>query len=200
MDDFIYNVRTGNIKNMNKPNRRFDNNRFKGQDRSNKSNNRHAGKDHRKGYVNYRSLSTDQFTTLKEFLGGLAENQKRLVTIAQSVEKSQERQAVAMEKIAAHLGALVKTPPGATFDPAPPQTDAVVETTEPAKSAEIRDDVKPETRPRTRSELVALITRMRDQRLSYDKIALEFETMQIPTLSGRGKWRGQTIYRLFKEG
>jgi hypothetical protein len=41
---------------------------------------------------------------------------------------------------------------------------------------------------------------MRDQRLSYDKIASEFEIRQIPTLSGRGQWRGQTIYRLFKEG
>jgi len=104
MDDFIYNVRTGNIKNMNKPNRRFDNNRYKGQDRPYKSNNRNQAKDQRKGYVNYRSLSTDQFSTLKGLLGTIAENQKRQVTIAETVAVNQERQTVAIEQIATHLG------------------------------------------------------------------------------------------------
>ena len=200
MDDFIYNVRTGNIKNMNKPNRRFDNNRFKGHDRPYKSNNRHPAKEQRKGYVNYRSLSTDQFSVLKELLGTISDNQKRQVTLAESVASTQERQTAAIEKIAEYLGKLIKAPlepPQHITSPQPTETPEPTETTKPIETK--RNETAP-TQPKTRSELVALITQMRDQRLSYDKIASEFEIRQIPTLSGRGQWRGQTIYRLFKEG
>ncbi len=200
MDDFIYNVRTGNIKNMNRSNRRFDNNRFKGQDRPYKSNNRHPVKEQRKGYVNYRSLSTDQFSVLKELLGTIADNQKRQVTLAESVASNQERQTAAIEKIAEHLGNLVKAPlepaQGIT-SPEPTEKTEPAETTPPIEAG---NHVETPAKPKTRSELVALITQMRDQRLSYDKIASEFEIRHIPTLSGRGQWRGQTIYRLFKEG
>jgi hypothetical protein len=208
MDDFIYNVRTGNIKNMNKPNRRFDNNRYKGQDRPYKSNNRNPAKDQRKGYVNYRSLSTDQFATLKGLLGTISENQKRQVTIAESVAANQERQTVAIEQIAAHLGKLLKAPLEPAQDqpiaPAKDQTSPTptekITTPKQAKHTKPREEVPPTPKASTRPELVALITQMREKRLSYDKIAVEFEKKQIPTLSGRGQWRGQTIYRLFKEG
>ena len=200
MDDFIYNVRTGNIKNMNRSNRRYDNNRYKGQDRSYKSNNRHPVKEQRKGYVNYRSLSTDQFSVLKELLGTIADNQKRQVTLAESVASTQERQAAAIEKIAAHLEKLVKAPLETAQHATSPESAAVPEPTEAAHPVETKPNVEEPAKPKTRSELVALITQMRQQGLSYDKIASEFEIRKIPTLSGRGQSRGQTIYRLFKEG
>jgi len=202
MDDFLYNVRTGNIKNMNKPNRRFDNNRFKGQERSyNKSNNRYpANKDQRKGYVNYRSLSTDQFTTLKDLLGAVVENQKRQLALAESGAARQERQTVAIETIAKHLGRLAKASPGAAV--AKPDSASTISPAAPSPAATMSSSHSDssQAKPKSRSELVSLITKLRGQRLSYDKIALEFEKMQVPTLSGRGHWRGQTIYRLFKEG
>jgi len=175
MDDFLYNVRTGNIKNMDKPNRRFDNNRYK-------SHNRQPVKDKRKGYVNYRSLSTDQFSTLKELLT--------------SITKNQERQTVAMEKIADSLGILVATPSAPVTDTTSSHSSSMAM----VDSADAAVEMEPSRSPKTRIEMVALIHQMRDQGLSYEKIADEFESKQISTLSGRGKWRGQTIYRLFKEG
>ena len=175
MDDFLYNVRTGNMKNMDKSSRRFDNNRYK-------SHSRQPAKDKRKGYVNYRSLSTDQFSALKEMMAAISGNQ--------------ERQTVAMEKIANLLDRLLKMY-------SVPDADAIASHPSPAAtvdSAVTAVEVAPYSRSMTRAEMVALIHQMRNQGLSYEKIADEFESKQISTLSGRGKWRGQTIYRLFKEG
>ena len=176
MDDFLYNVRTGNMKNMDKSHRRFDNNRYK-------SPNRQPAKDKRKGYVNYRSLSTDQFSALKEMMATISGNQ--------------ERQTVAMEKIADLLERLVKMPsvPAADAIPSPSSPTAMVDSADT-----VVVEMEPSAQPMTRAEMVALIHQMRNQGLSYEKIADEFELKQISTLSGRGKWRGQTIYRLFKEG
>jgi hypothetical protein len=175
MDDFLYNVRTGNMKNMDKSNRRFDNNRYK-------SPNRQPARDKRKGYVNYRSLSTDQFSALKEMMAAISGNQ--------------ERQTVAMEKIADLLDRLVNmhSVPDAVAISSHPSPTVMVD------SADAAVEAAPSSRPMARAEMVALIHQMRNQGLSYEKIADEFESKQISTLSGRGKWRGQTIYRLFKEG
>jgi len=175
MDDFLYNVRTGNMKNMDKSRRRFDNNRYK-------SPNQQPARDKRKGYVNYRSLSTDQFSALKDMMA--------------SISGHQERQTVAMEKIADLLENLVKMP-------SVPVADVISSHSSPTAmvdSADAAVEMEPSGQPITRAEMVALIHQMRNQGLSYEKIADEFELKQISTLSGRGKWRGQTIYRLFKEG
>jgi len=178
MDDFLYNVRTGNMRNMDKSNRRYDNNRYKNQ-------NRQPGKDRRKGgYVNYRSLSTDQFSTLKEVLGTLTKNQ--------------ERQTVALEKIAESLAKLISTVSLPKTETPPPSPDVDVGVSETA--TEPATETKPNSTPQTRTEMVGLIHQLREQGLSYEKIADIFEVKQISTLSGRGKWRGQTICRLFKEG
>ena len=39
---------------------------------------------------------------------------------------------------------------------------------------------------------------MRAQGLSYDKIARQLDMDNIPTPSGRGKWRGQAVSKLLK--
>lgn len=182
MDDFLYNVRTGNMRNMDKSNRRYDNNRYKSQ-------NRQQGKDRRKGgYVNYRSLSTDQFAAIKEALGTLAENQGR--------------QTAALEKIAESLATLVSTgmtTTGSLPKPeiSPPSPPVDVDATEHATKSTTENE--PTSPPQTRAEMVGLIHQLREEGLSYEKIADIFESKQIATLSGRGKWRGQTIYRLFNE-
>lgn len=176
MDDFLYNVRTGNMRNMDKS-RRYDNNRYKSQ-------NRQQGKDRRKGYVNYRSLSTDQFSAIKEVLGSMVENQ--------------QRQTKAMENIARQLEKLVSISSQPAPAPQQPVAAAKAPSIEKTSFPEITD--QPAPTPRTREEMVTLIHQLRKQNLSYEKIADVFEAKQISTLSGRGKWRGQTIYRLFKEG
>ena len=176
MDDFLYNVRTGNMRNMDKS-RRYDNNRYKSQ-------NRQQGKDRRKGYVNYRSLSTDQFSAIKEVLGSMVEHQTR--------------QTRAMENIARQLEKLVSISSQAAPPHQPPAEVAKAPSIEKAPAPDLTD--QPAPTPQTREEMVALIHQLREQKLSYEKIADIFEDKQISTLSGRGKWRGQTIYRLFKEG
>ena len=50
-----------------------------------------------------------------------------------------------------------------------------------------------------RDSVMTLIKSMRERDLSYANIAYELENMGIPTFSGKGKWRGQTVHRLFQQ-
>jgi len=40
---------------------------------------------------------------------------------------------------------------------------------------------------------------MREQGFSYDKIARQLDMDNIPTPSGRGRWRGQAVSKLLKQ-
>jgi hypothetical protein len=44
-----------------------------------------------------------------------------------------------------------------------------------------------------------MIRDMRAQGFSYDKIARQLDMENIPTPSGRGKWRGQAVSKLLKQ-
>ena len=49
-----------------------------------------------------------------------------------------------------------------------------------------------------RNELQAMIRGLREQGFSYEKIARHLEETQVPTISGRGKWRGQAVSKLIQ--
>jgi len=40
---------------------------------------------------------------------------------------------------------------------------------------------------------------MRDKGASFDKIAKYLDTKGVPTFSGRGKWRKQTVHKLHQQ-
>ena len=46
---------------------------------------------------------------------------------------------------------------------------------------------------------IDMIRDMRAQGFSYDKIARQLDVDNIPTPSGRGKWRGQAVSKLLKQ-
>jgi hypothetical protein len=70
---------------------------------------------------------------------------------------------------------------------------------EAAYDEENDDEVHEGARDYDRESVLGLIKEMRDKDLSYANIAYELETMGIPTFSGKGKWRGQTVHRLFQQ-
>jgi hypothetical protein len=49
-----------------------------------------------------------------------------------------------------------------------------------------------------KDEALRIIFHMRADGVSYEKIANHLDAIDMPTLSGKGQWRGHTVYRLFK--
>ena len=181
MSDFLHNLRTGNLKpRYDRPRKNYDNPQHRNQ------NDRNFGKD-RKGNYQKKVHTGDQLQEIK----------KHLESIAQTVEsnfKAQEKAAVALERIATVLEAATGIEAaGATVrDESTAQPAEEPRTTpEPAKD--------PEAPTLSKDVLLATITEMRNDGVSFEKIADELEKREIPTVSGRGKWRGQAVSKLLKK-
>ena len=181
MSDFLHNLRTGNLKQRyDRPRKNYDNPQHRNQ------NDRNFGKD-RKGNYQKKVHTGDQLQEIK----------KHLESIAQTVEsnfKAQEKAAVALERIAAVLEAAtgIKTADTTVRAEDTAQTAAEPQTTlEPAKDQE--------TPTLEKDVLLATITEMRNDGVSFEKIAAELEKREIPTVSGRGKWRGPAVSKLLKD-
>ena len=182
MSDFLHNLRTGNLKpRYDRPRKNHDNSQNRNQ------NDRNYGKD-RKGNYHKKVHTGDQLQEIKKHLEMISQATGNTL-------KAQEKAAVALERIAAALetamgikpvvsavAAVAAEPPAAKAPQAP----------EPAENA-----AKKNTAPE--NDLLLMIREMRDSGNSFDKIAAELEKREIPTVSGRGKWRGQAVSKLLKD-
>jgi hypothetical protein len=180
MSDFLHNLRTGNLKRLDRPRKNYDNPQNRNQ------NDRNYGKD-RKGNYHKKVHTGDQLQEIK----------KQLEIISQTTGntlKAQEKAAAALERIAAALetamGIKPVVPALATVAAEPPAAKAP-QAPEPAENA-----AKKNTAPE--NDLLSIIREMRDSGNSFDKIAAELEKRELPTVSGRGKWRGQAVSKLLK--
>lgn len=191
MDDFLHNLR------MSKD-RRFDRGR-----RPHDHQNYRKGRvqDNRKG--NYRKSSgVDRVTALlgeslpeiKSTLNELVEQQKHLVQIAERREQAEKRQALALEQIAQALTG------SGTLIPQKEYPEQAV-TTPPLSLVETiqKSDENTAALPPDESTIIDLIQAMRAKGLSYSKIADDLNAQKMPTISGRGKWRGPMVSKLCRE-
>ena len=215
MNDFLHSLRSNKDKRFDRNRRNYESPGYRPNDRMNSSDNRR-----RKG--SYRPQQNEQaqayaainklLPTIKSLLESQNEDRKKLI-------EAEERKAAAMESIASFLRQLS----GGAVD-ALPVLDSIEslcenDTCEPVQeeAALVPDDdgiqaeekqVDPEEKsiaaetgtPKTlqRAELTDMILGLREQGLSYEKIARHLEENQIPTISGRGKWRGQAVSKLIQ--
>jgi hypothetical protein len=95
MDDFLHNLRSGKLKQVDRSNRPYNDQQFKGGPRRNL--------DHRnKG--RYENKDTfDRLNPIKEVLESLVESQKQMTEAYQARTRAEERKARAMEIIAKNL-------------------------------------------------------------------------------------------------
>ena len=183
MSDFLHNLRTGNIKRYDRPRKNYDNPQYRNQ------HDRQYSKDRRGNY--HKKMHTgDQLLEIK----------KQLDSIGQAAERSlkiQEKAASALDRIAIALEAAAGIEPRLQ---AAPDTHREQQASPPVK--EISKPVQAVPAPREPSEksLLATITNMRNDGFSFEKIAAELESRKIQTVSGRGKWRGQAVSKLLKDG
>lgn len=180
MDDFLHNLRSGNLRKSNTGNRRQYN------DQHGRHPNRRVA-DRRQKDTDQR-LVTESLETIKELLKQVATAQQQSAAVQEQRAATEARATAALERIAASLGG-----GNAEIAPAPAETPA--EGSQPTETAPEVDAPRAAASSETTPSLGEKITALRAQKLSYARIADQLNAEGVPTPSGRGQWRGQTVQR-----
>lgn len=218
MDDFLYNLRSGNINGNNRTkhhNQKHNYDRMNGNGRPNSNNRKSKG-----AYkAALEMLQDDLVAVLPEIKSLLEENlnyQKQMLSATETRARAEESKASALETIAFSL--LKLTGQRVNIKPAEAE-EAVVVRFPSDSSKEIgifgkMDTNAPhdcqvntfsgqlpiirKTTGPSREDVMVKIKAMRDSGLSFKQVAEYLESENIPTFSGRGKWHAPTIANLLK--
>jgi len=195
MDDFLHNLRSGKLKQSDRGRR--DYNEYKGPQRR-------AGSERRRTDY-YAKVTNENFALIKETLDGLADQQRRIAEAIYAKQEIDTRIAAALETLVAMLGqkwgSVAPSPAGAVAaesavstalnadDPNQPGQDPVPQHTDKGHpKRESGND---------RSDILGTIASMRGDGESWEKIARHFDARGIPTISGKGKWRGTAVKKFW---
>jgi hypothetical protein len=178
MDDFIHNLRMGKNRPYDRKRRHYDHSKFKG--------NAPPSSRGKKG-PSGRGVPPDNLGHVKKTLDEIVANQKRLIDIA-------ERKADALEAIAATMTRFCTE-----RQPAEPERPAAAERTTPPATTNAPSPGDRVSPPNDRSLIQEKIRALRSDGTSFESIARRLTAEGIPTLSGRGKWRGQAVQRLYQQ-
>lgn len=193
MDDFLHNLRSGKLKQPERGRRDYTD--YKGPQRR-------AGNERRKPDY-YAKVTSENFALVKDSLDILAENQKRIADAMAARKKTDARIADALEAIAAmmgrHLGYGNDLPhPSGPIEGEPNGDAGDIRVPEEAMdnfagidlgSGKLSHVDKP--------RLLDIIANMRNEGDSWEKIARHMDEQNIPTVSGKGKWRGPAIKKFW---
>jgi len=175
MSDFLHNLRTGNIKRFDRPRKNYDNPQY-----------RQHSKD-RKGNYHKKAHTGEQLQEIKKYMEGLTRTVEENVKVQARAAAALERIATVLENSSRSRSATDTAPDAAPRQPltaSQPVTEAAAED-QPAASDK-------------QADLLALIRNMRSAGKTFEKIASELEQRQVPTISGRGRWRGPAVSKLLK--
>jgi hypothetical protein len=201
MDDFLHNLRSGKLKQPDRTNRSFGDSQYK---------NKRNVMDRRKRESEAKETS-ERLSALKEILESVAETQKRMVNYQQSRIKIEERKAESLEIIARGVYRLAfpqASDADDVFSAAPTMTRTETETVSDIGAdvmAVETESVKQENANHdrldtdNRKEILDLIQAMRKDGNSWEKIARQIASQGIPTVSGRGSWRGVMVKNLYEK-
>ncbi len=193
MDDFLHNLRSGKLKQPDRGRRDYTD--YKGPQRR-------AGNERRKPDY-YAKVTSENFALVKGSLDLLAENQKHIADAIAAGEETNTRIADAVEAIVDMMKGLPGNADVLSADSGPSQ---VTPETDTVDSTALDDKV--ETRPAFgagkkktggdhKSEILDIIASMRGEGNSWEKIARHMDDQNIPTVSGKGKWRGPAIKKFW---
>jgi hypothetical protein len=228
MDDFLHNLRSGKLKQVDRSNRPYSDQQFKGGQRRNI--------DRRKGHYDNKE-SFERLNVIKEVLEKIAESQIRMTEAYQARIRAEERKARALEVLAKNLYRMLN--PNATdaddlfalgslpslgeqiepaFGNAPAsaaeaytreneENEALTEEGEEngtysAGPEEIADEGRPASGRLTevdRQTLFRVIDQMRGEGSGWEKIARHIASQGYPTISGKGNWRGVMVKNLYEK-
>jgi len=207
-DDFLHNLRSSHRQRFDRNRKPYDNPQYRKNDAQNT-------RDRKSGFVR-RGMDADAMGGLKKVLEGLLESQKLFTQAVQDMVQAQQRQALALERIAgimagpgpamvpAHDGhplVTVTAQPTVADLPAaePNDVSAPGDPADEAAQDEAIDDQGPLPASDRFPQTMGLITDLQKSGYSYERIARHLEHHQVPTPSGRGRWRGSLVSRIIKD-
>jgi iron-sulfur cluster repair protein YtfE (RIC family) len=186
MDDFLHNLRSGKLKQTDRGRRDYSD--YKGPQRR-------VNSDRRKTDY-YAKVTNENFALIKETLDALSVSQKRIADAVAERGKTEARIADALENIAKMMeGRHLETEEAISQ----PDETSNMESEAPPHPSEMATessaiDVDDEgSGAESQPDLISIISTMRDQGTSWEKIARYVDEQNIPTVSGKGKWRGPAI-------
>ncbi len=187
MNDFLHSLRTGKDKRYDRTRKGNDNVPYRPLDR-------HNGMDKRKrGNYTKSNVAENAYLTIAKLLPPVKTLLETIVEDKKDFLAIEERKAEAMEAIALYLQKLAGTGNGAV-DP----IDLQNETAEILTSTAVSESMDEVPAP-VEMTVEVMIGDMRAQGFSYDKIARQLDMDNIPTPTGRGKWRGQAVSKLLNK-
>lgn len=189
MDDFLHNLRQGQKKAQNRSHRSYDKSRGRGRN--------YPARDASPTQGNIRGDQEEQFKKIRESLESVADNQHLQIALDERIAVAQEKQARAMETLSDSLTQLIEAMTGVMTSALEYNGPAIRQQRTPKPYA-MPSNVD-ELEALSRDEIKAIISELRDTGLSYEKIANQLNNRGIRTITGRGIWRGQTVYRLYLE-
>jgi len=187
MNDFLHSLRTGKDKRYDRTRRGNDNMPYRPGDRHNSMN---KGK---RGNYTKSNVAENAYVTIAKLLPPVKALLETIVADKKDFLIVEERKAVAMESIALYLQKLAG---GGNGESAPTDTQNEMAEKQDVDATIEHTEIIPAP---VEIALTDMIKDMRAQGFSYDKIARQLDMDNIPTPSGRGKWRGQAVSKLLKK-
>jgi hypothetical protein len=193
MDDFLHNLRSGKLKQPDRGKRDYTD--YKGPQR------RAPNERRRTDY--YAKVTNENFALVKDSLDILAQNQKRYADAMEVGNISTSRIADALEAIASMMrahwgfGDLMEQPDESMG--LPPE-EQIIDPPVEAENGDRLGDIGSgggKLNHADKPRLLNAIAAMRAEGDSWEKIARQLDDQAIPTLSGKGKWRGTAIKKFW---
>lgn len=195
MNDFLHSLRNGMDKRNDKNRRNYNGNQFNPADRRRTKDPRYGNSRQAPNHGNNNQLTqlvAEMLPEIKKSLDSVAESQDRLIDARVRRAEAEARKADALEQIAGMLAKLIEVKEG------DPRISATIQPL--LAPALLSHNVRMAPAPgRDREGVIATIRTLREEGLSFSAIASRLEESGIPTFSGKGQWRGQTVHKLFKQ-
>lgn len=185
MDDFLHNLRQEQKKAQNRDRSRHDKTRPKGRSYSTRNTAPASGK--------ISGDQAEQFKKISESLASVADNQHLQIALSERIAVAQEKQAQAMDALSGVPTKLIDAV--SIFITSLHEDTAQAVQQQPYAFPPNLDELK----ALSRDEVKVMIRELRDLGLSYEKIANKLNDRKIRTITGRGIWQAQTVYRLHLE-
>ena len=188
MNDFLHNLRSGKFKRNDRSNRPYKDSQHRGSQWRGDAN----------GRKSQHHSSSDVVLEVNKALKDIAASHRRFADAYESKVKADERKAAAMESIAKVLMQRFGSDLESIEEDREEDRSASESKSEPDSPA-IHAEQTVKTTDFDRETLLANMSDLRKEGMSFEKIAQHLESRGVPTLSGKGTWRGPAISKLCKE-
>lgn len=178
MSDFLHSLRSGKFKRTD--NRSYNDPQYRGSNRRSENDRRQGAQRQLAAAEQITASVKDAVAEIKGVLEDIATNQNRLADAVESIAM------ILKQHLQSDLESMADHQSTSEAGSEPPILS------ESSQQVENKNNLNHE-------QLLEQILGLREKGFSYEKIAQQLDSEGVPTISGKGKWRGQTVSRLCKQ-